>query len=163
MQFLAGMFGFLIGLYILYYLFSTALSAAGSLCVIAAIALFILKKRGRMNFASKAPIVLLIFGAVLVPLGIKHRLTLDDAEAQQAAKAAKLSREKSAALDALIQSRCGAYPYVPKEILNVAHATQDYNNSVGAYTNSADHLDEAIAERKQKYSECEDRVRKEND
>ncbi|MDR8400417.1 hypothetical protein NE850_29320 [Paraburkholderia sp. USG1] len=162
MKFLAGLVGFLVFLYIAYYLFSTVLSAAGTLCLIASAALFLLKKRGRVISSSKAQIALLVFGAILLPAGIKHRLNVDDMESQQAAKEAKFNQEKSAVLDSLIKSRCGDYPYVPKEILNVAHATQDYNNSVGAYTNSADHLDDAIAERKQQYSKCEDRVRKEN-
>jgi len=162
LRFLSGLVGILFFLYITYYLFSTVLSAAGTLCLIGAATLFFLKKRGRFISSTKVQIALLVFGVILLPAGIKHRLNLENIEAQQSAKNSKLNQEKSAALDSLIKSRCGDYPYVPNEIRNIGHAVQDYNNSVGAYTNSADRLDDALEKRKQEYSKCEDRVRSEN-
>jgi Ca2+/Na+ antiporter len=150
------------GLYVIYLMLSTVLGALGTLCLVAAAALFYFKKKKKINAPSKAPIALLVAAVVLLPIGVHHRLSLDDADAKQVAADAQKRHVKSEALDALVTSRCGAYPYVPKEMLNVAHTVQDYNNSVGAYTNSADHLESALAERKQRYSECEDRVRKEN-
>ncbi|PXX20521.1 hypothetical protein C7399_101248 [Paraburkholderia tropica] len=62
----------------------------------------------------------------------------------------------------MIRSRCGEEPYVDPKLSEVAHVAQNYNNSVGLANNSADNLDDALAERKQKYSDCRDEVEKQN-
>lgn len=149
-------------LYVGYLMLSTVLSALGTLCIAAGAGLFFLKRHRKLDFPSKAPAALLVAGLVMLPFGIHQRLSLDDAWEKQVAADAQTRREKADEIEAMVTARCGAYPYVPKEMLNVAHTVQDYNNSVGAYTNSADHLETALAERKQKYSECSDRVRKDN-
>ncbi|MFM0140629.1 hypothetical protein [Caballeronia grimmiae] len=162
MQFLLGLAFPIFVVYCLWFMFSTVLGAVGAICVIASTVMFILRKRGNINIPTTFLISLLAVGAVCLPLGISHRMSLDDAREKQAAIEAQKAKEKAQANETMVRDRCGEYPYVPKEMLNVAHTVQNYNNSVGAYTNSADHLEAAIQERQQKYSQCEDRVRRGN-
>ncbi|WP_343669118.1 hypothetical protein [Paraburkholderia heleia] len=111
---------------------------------------------------SKLQIAMFCAGAISLTTGIiQEQIRIDRDQKQEEARAtARYVHNKE--VEAMVRSRCGEELYVDPKFSEVAHVVQNYNNSVGLANNSADNLDDAIAERKQKYSACRDEVEKQN-
>lgn len=111
---------------------------------------------------SKWQIAMFCAGAISLTIGIiQEQIRIERNQKQEDARYTALYDHNNK-VKAIVRSRCGEEPYVDPKLSEIAHVVQNYNNSVGLANNSADNLDDAIAEQKQKYSTCRDEVEKQN-